>query len=271
VDQNSIERIRSATFAISRRGYDKREVDRFLAQVADWLETGAGDPTRSAIVKRELERVGERTAGILASAEESAEQLRYEAETEASQTLQGVRGETERLRREADEYARRQREDADAYAEQTRQEVEQEARRSRLESTQTADEIVNDAERRAQGAAADGMQRRRDLETLITDLLERRDDVLEDLDRLAEELGALVAAHVGEDEGYVEEEGVEAQGTEAEVAAETEPEDLDTEVTEAEPAEAEELEETGEVDEADEAEADEAAGEPTVPLRAERE
>ena len=65
MDQDSIERIRSATFPVARRGYEKREVDRFLLSLAEWLETGGADQGRSDAVRRELERVGEETSKIL--------------------------------------------------------------------------------------------------------------------------------------------------------------------------------------------------------------
>ena len=68
VDETSLDRIRNATFPAARRGYDKHEVEKFLARLADWLETGAGDESRSDVVKRELEKVGERTGAILAQA-----------------------------------------------------------------------------------------------------------------------------------------------------------------------------------------------------------
>ena len=83
VDQTSLDRIRNATFPSSRRGYDKHEVEKFLARLADWLETGGGDESRSDAVKKELEKVGQRTGAILAQAEESAQQIRAEADEEA--------------------------------------------------------------------------------------------------------------------------------------------------------------------------------------------
>src|SRR5919106_2317142 len=105
VDQTSLDRIRNATSPASRRGYDKHEVEKFLARLADWLETGGGDESRSATVKRELERVGERTGAILAQAEESAQQIRAEAEQEAADTVGGANTEAEQTRSEADAYA----------------------------------------------------------------------------------------------------------------------------------------------------------------------
>src|SRR5205814_830532 len=68
VDRDNIERVRSATFPVARRGYDKREVDRFLTSLAEWLETGGADQSRNDVIRRELERVGEETGRILTEA-----------------------------------------------------------------------------------------------------------------------------------------------------------------------------------------------------------
>src|SRR5882724_9393682 len=116
VDQTSLDRIRNATFPSSRRGYDKHEVEKFLARLADWLETGAGDESRSDTVKRELERVGERTGAILAQAEET--------------------------RAEADKYAGEKRISADSYAQQTREAAEQEVASTRQQAEQDARETI---------------------------------------------------------------------------------------------------------------------------------
>ena len=48
MDEHSIERIRNANFSHSVRGYDRAEVDRFLAELADWLRPAAAStPHRS--------------------------------------------------------------------------------------------------------------------------------------------------------------------------------------------------------------------------------
>src|SRR3954471_9247804 len=116
VDETSLERIRKATFPASRRGYDKREVDKFLNRLADWLETGGGDQNRSDTVRRELERVGERTGAILAEAEDSAQKIKDEAEQEAEQLREEVAAESEQKRNEADGYSAETRAAADTYA-----------------------------------------------------------------------------------------------------------------------------------------------------------
>src|SRR5439155_1850154 len=105
VDQTSLDRIRNATFPSSRRGYDKQEVEKFLARLADWLETGAGDASRSDTVKRELERVGERTCAILIQPQENAQQIRAEAEEEARGTINTANMEAEENRIETQTHA----------------------------------------------------------------------------------------------------------------------------------------------------------------------
>jgi DivIVA domain-containing protein len=88
VDPDSIDRIRSATFPVGRRGYEKREVDRFLNKLADWLETGGGDQTRAELVRRDLERIGKQTGRILTEVHDLGEQLRADAEREAQRILE---------------------------------------------------------------------------------------------------------------------------------------------------------------------------------------
>ena len=88
MDRDSIDRIRSATFPVGRRGYEKREVDRFLNKLADWLETGGGDQTRAELVRRDLERIGEQTGRIITDAHDLGEQLRVDAEREARRILE---------------------------------------------------------------------------------------------------------------------------------------------------------------------------------------
>jgi DivIVA domain-containing protein len=181
VDQSTgIERIRTATFTLERRGYDKREVEKFLNQIADWLETGGGDQARSDVVRRELERVGQRTAGILATAEDAAEEIRADA----------------------DEYSAKTRAAADAYAGQARREADEDAAGTREEAERDARDRLADAEAKATRIVEEGSARRRDIEAVITDLVARRDGVIAEANRLADELRQAADAHMparGED------------------------------------------------------------------------
>ena len=195
VDQTSLDRIRNATFPSARRGYDKHEVEKFLARLADWLETGAGDESRSDTVKRELERVGQRTGAILAQAEESAQQIRAEAEEEARGTINTASMQAEETRAETDKYAAETRTSADAYAEQTRQAIDEEAAATRQQAEQDARETISNAQAQARRIVEEGTQRREDIEAVIADLVRRRNDVLADTEELSAKLTTAVSDH----------------------------------------------------------------------------
>jgi DivIVA domain-containing protein len=195
VDQTSLDRIRNATFPSARRGYDKQEVEKFLARLADWLETGAGDESRSDTVKRELERVGQRTGAILAQAEESAQQVRAEAEEEARGTVNTANMEAQETRGEADRYAAETRSSSDAYARETRATAEQDASAARAKAEQDARETIETAQAQARRIVEEGSQRREDIEAVIADLVRRRDDVLSDTEELTTKLTGAVSAH----------------------------------------------------------------------------
>lgn len=195
VDQTSLDRIRNATFPSSRRGYDKHEVEKFLARLADWLETGAGDESRSDTVKRELERVGQRTGGILAQAEESAQQIRAEAEEEARGTVNTANMEAEETRTEADRYATDARASADSFSQHTRQAAEEEAAATRRQAEEDARDAIAEAQAQARRILEEGTQRREDIEAVIADLVRRRDDVLADTEELSAKLTGAVSEH----------------------------------------------------------------------------
>ena len=195
VDQTSLDRIRNATFPSSKRGYDKHEVEKFLDRLADWLETGAGDESRSDTVKRELERVGQRTGAILAQAEESAQQIRAEAEEEARGTVNTANMEATETRAETDRYASETRASADAYAQQTRQEAEDVLSNAKAEAERLAREAIADAQAQARRIVEEGTQRREDIEAVIADLVRRRNDVLADTEELTAKLTGAVSEH----------------------------------------------------------------------------
>lgn len=195
VDQTSLDRIRNATFPSAKRGYDRHEVEKFLARLADWLETGAGDESRSDTVKRELERVGQRTGAILAQAEESAQQIRAEAEEEARGTVNTASMQAEETRTEADRYSSETRTSADSYAQEARQAAEQDASSTRSKAEQDARETIATAQAQARRIVEEGTQRREDIEAVIADLVRRRDDVLADTEELSAKLSGAVSEH----------------------------------------------------------------------------
>jgi DivIVA domain-containing protein len=233
VDQTSLDRIRNATFPASRRGYDKHEVEKFLSRLADWLETGAGDESRSDTVKRELQRVGERTGAILAQAEESAQQIRAEAEEEARKSVESATQEAQETRSEADAYAKETRGSADSYAEETRESADRDASETQAQAKEEARETVESAQAQARRIVDEGTQRREDVEAVIADLVRRRDEVLADTEELTAKLTAAISEHRAppEDDPFTapdeydplaRDEEPEAEAAEGDQASETE-------------------------------------------------
>jgi DivIVA domain-containing protein len=217
VEQDATDRIRSATFGVARRGYDKREVDTYLARLADWLEAGGGDQARSEAVKHELERISRKTGEILTAAEEAAESFRADGEAEGREILDAARSQADSARVAADQYSTQTRAEADAYAEKTCSEADQYSRETRnaaneqataavaaarREATETvdtaeaeADEALDAAERKAIRMIEEATQKRREIETVISDLERRRDEVLASLEELSSDLAGAATQH----------------------------------------------------------------------------
>jgi DivIVA domain-containing protein len=173
VDWKDIDRIRVPGFTLARRGYDKHEVDRFLARLADWLETDAPNEIGEMAVTRKLELVGKSTSHILMTTEQQATELRRSSEEECAQMIS----------------------EAEAAAQQTREAADQYAKQTRAQADADAHQVAEAASAQARATIEEGERRRAQIESVIADLEVRRDDALADLDTLRKELGAAIANH----------------------------------------------------------------------------
>lgn len=168
--EERIAALRSADFSISRRGFDRDEVEQFLSELADWLESidlAGSDPGQ---MRKELALVGERTTEILSKAEETARELRRSAQANAAETLAAAEAEAARIR----------------------EEVEAEERSTRIGADSRAEEIVAAAESRAEEMIDSALSRRQALQAVIDDLVERRNEIVADTRRMVGELGELL-------------------------------------------------------------------------------
>lgn len=195
VDETSLERIRKATFPAARRGYDKREVEKFLNRLADWLETGGGDQDHSDTVRRELERAGQRTGVILAEAEESAEQIRAAAEREMAQLAADAATDADMARTDADSYAAEARASADNYSKETRSAADAAAEQTRKLGAEDARAAIDAAEAHARRLVDEGVMRRKDIESVIGDLAGRRDQAIAGLEDLRLAVDRAIGEH----------------------------------------------------------------------------
>jgi DivIVA domain-containing protein len=173
MDLEHIERVRVEGFTPSRRGYDRHEVDRFLAALMEWIETDAAKDLGDVAVKRKLELVGKSTAQILLTTEKESEQLRAQTEDECAELRSRAEKASLDARRAAEEYATRVREKADKEARETGEAASAKART-----------MIEDAERR-----------RAQIEAVIAELDGHRDSALRELERLHGELASTIGKH----------------------------------------------------------------------------
>jgi DivIVA domain-containing protein len=162
VDWHDIARLRSPDFTIARRGYDKHEVDKFLEQLVDWLETDAAEDIGDVAVTRKLELVGKSTAHILLTTEQEAQELKRQTEEDCAELRAKAEADAHKLRANADDDARRAREEATA------------------EATETIEQ---------------GLRRRGQIDDQIHKLEDHRAAVLDELSRLRAELSTTIDAH----------------------------------------------------------------------------
>src|SRR5215204_3150655 len=160
MDWKEIDRLRDPGFTMARRGYDRREVDRLLGSLVDWLETDAAKELGELAVKRKLEFVGKSTARILLTTEEESAQLRRLTHEECME-----------LRSQAE----------DEYAKKVRAKAEEDAQRSGEAAATKAKQIVEEGERR-----------RAQIEATVSELEAQRDRTIQQLERLRDQLGSTI-------------------------------------------------------------------------------
>ena len=162
MDWKDLDRLRNPGFSFGRRGYDRHEVDRFLEQLVDWLETDAARDLGHVAITRKLELVGKSTTHVLLAAEQEAEELLRQAEADIAELRKQAEADAQSVRDAADEYAQKAREDANAEASETIEE---------------------------------GLRRRARIDDEIKELDARRDAALERMEQLRAELGVTMEGH----------------------------------------------------------------------------
>jgi DivIVA domain-containing protein len=195
MEQDYIDRIRRASFTLTRRGYDRREVDEFLQKMADWLEAGGDDETQSEALQAELARIGEQTAQVLRAAGEAAAAIKADAVEEARELIDDARIRANAARIEADRHLENSGRELEDYEQRTRGQADAYAGERRAEADAEAEEVLKRAKAEADKLAGEGRKRREDLEAVISDLSARRDALLDELEKLAGSLAGTMSAH----------------------------------------------------------------------------
>jgi len=124
------EDIETASFTVGIRGYDKQEVEAFLAEIADHVRV-LTETSSSAYVD-----LGEEMGELLQHARNSADEMTARAQEEATALRAQVDAEIADKRRETDEYVRTATEDITTEVERSREAAEEQAR-AIIEDAQT--------------------------------------------------------------------------------------------------------------------------------------
>jgi DivIVA domain-containing protein len=137
------EDLQQASFSIAFRGYDRDEVDAYVAELEEMLRAGgngSGVATRAELA----ELLGEEIGALLASAEEAAERTRERGEAaervgarEADKILEKAQAEASKLRATAEDESKK-----------TVREAELKAKRLENAAKQRHDEVIEEAQTR---------------------------------------------------------------------------------------------------------------------------
>ncbi len=206
MELEDIQRLRVSGFTESRKGYDRDEVDRFLTELAGWLE-----------VRLHEKSTGEKVAGafeeIIVAAERSATEIRQGAETEAAQLLEQIRRESASIGEKAEVEARQLVDESHRRANEIRAAAKAKADEQRTAAERQASEAIRSARDEAENRRRDAAQAakaqleeanaeadrilsaadedRRDLETMVIALERRRKAVHQGLEKIRRALAEL--------------------------------------------------------------------------------
>jgi DivIVA domain-containing protein len=191
--QKSHEELRNVSFPLALRGYDRDAVEAYVRRVNRVIAELEVTRSPQAAVRHAVERVGEQTKTILDEARESAEKITNTAQAEADEIVAQAKGkaadlvvaagtEADRVRTESEELVAR----AKAQAEEIVAGAKANAEQRRLESEREFTELQERAEARM-----------RELEADTATLWDRRHELLGDIDRMADQLHEAAREAVG--------------------------------------------------------------------------
>jgi DivIVA domain-containing protein len=172
--------IRDVSFPTAVRGYDRRQVDRYVQRVNRAIAELEVSRSPESAVRHALDRVGDQTSGILQRARETAEEITHSARAEAEETTARARAEANEIvahaRAAAEQIVAAAEKDAAGRVEQgemelealrkqgeaARADAERTTGRAKLEASEIVAEAKGEAEQivaRANSEAAQRLQR----------------------------------------------------------------------------------------------------------------
>ena len=208
-------------FAQGLRGYDRDQVDEYVATLTSWV---AEWRDRAVAAEAELHQLRDQVAGLRGRLERAEGQ----AAVTTPENLQAAGERVGRILQAAFEAAEETRADAAAEAEEMLRQARDGAAAQLQEAGRQAEEVVQAAQTDAAGIVSEAAAQRLTAEEAIRTLLTRRATVVADLARLRDDLGVVLDGHHGAlTDGAVPEAMLAAAGgsPSAEGAGEADPAD----------------------------------------------
>jgi DivIVA domain-containing protein len=193
--------IRNVSFHAAVRGYDRDQVDAYVKQVNRIIAELEVSSSPRAAVRHALDRVGDQVHGILQRARETADDVTSGAVQEAEEITARAKAEAAEIVVNASTEADAVKAEAGSLASVARAESEEILARARSEAEQivsTAQAQASEHMKRTEGEA-DAIRKQaaldlRGIEQEVDSIVATRDDLLDEIRLIAEQLNDLVGA-----------------------------------------------------------------------------
>jgi DivIVA domain-containing protein len=204
--------IRSPSFAVGVRGYDRTAVDEYVKRVNRVIAELEVSRSPQAAVRHALDRVGQQTIAVLQEARESADRLMGAAREEAEEGRSRAKEEAAKLVVNASAEADRTKAESEQLLTSTREKASQILERARLESAQK----LKETEAQITAMREEAEARMREIQADTDRVLVHRHELLDDVHSMAgrlQQLASEAAArlNVPEQSGQAAEQPEEGQ------------------------------------------------------------
>jgi DivIVA domain-containing protein len=208
--------IRNVTFPVGVRGYDRKAVEAYVKRVNRVIAELEVTRSPQAAVRHAVERVEEQTKSVLEEARASAEKITATAQAEADEIVAQAKAHAADLVVAASTEADGARAESEERVAQAKAQADKIVR----EAKATAEQRRRESEEELEKLHAEAEARMKQLEADTGALWDRRHELLEDIDRMADQLHDAAR----EATGRFARVGAEDQWPEAEAEAEAQAE-----------------------------------------------
>ena len=156
--------LRAVRFSTAKRGYDREQVDRYVARVNQALAELQITVSPKAAIERALEDVEREKRSVVEEAHRTAEEITARSRSRADQRIQEATDEAEKVREAAAQEAAELRDAAERDAQRIREAAEQRVRELEVEAVAMTD------------MRAEAIARLHELAAGIDDVVDQRDD-----------------------------------------------------------------------------------------------